>query len=45
MTVATKIDDGENLLEEGVERWIRDRFHVGQGGRSLAYIGECVTER
>ena len=44
MTVATKIDAGENLLEEGVERWMRDRFHVSQGGRSLSYIGECVRD-
>ena len=37
MTVATKVCDD---LDEGVERWIGERFHVGQGGRSLSYIGE-----
>ena len=42
MTVATKVggDDGQLVLGDGVERWIGGRFHVGQGGRSISYIGE-----
>ena len=42
MTVATKVggDDGQLVLGDGVERWIGERFHVGQGGRSISYIGE-----
>ena len=46
MTVATKVngDDDRRLdLGEGVERWIGERFHVGQGGRSLSYIGEIQS--
>ena len=37
MTVATEVCDD---LDEGVERWIGERFHMGQGGKSLSYIGE-----
>ena len=45
VTVATRVGvDGDDshmsVLDEGVDRWIGERFHLGQGGRSLSYIGE-----
>jgi hypothetical protein len=41
MMLASKtVDIGESDLDDSVERWIRQKFHVSQEGKSITYVGK-----
>ena len=39
---AMMAEEAEMNPEDGVQRWIRSRFHISEDGRRLAYTGMCM---